>query len=541
MKNFILLLLIISADPWTDAMLRITGASCMEELEEDEMERFEHMHAHPLDLNMAGSARLSSSGLFDKLQILSIVAYRNEYGDILSFNELALISGFSEEYCKALQEFVVLKSSSPPGQKHDSRSVDGNITLRGAVKATEGNTAQYSYGLKTDVSIGSSIDMRWASRTTYTDKTFRLGTLSGAWYGKRAVSKVVLGNYSARFGQGLTQWSGFSLSGFTSLNSFRKTGGGLTATSSFSSELLGAGIEMNISRFNFTASASFNDGFKQICNISWTGKSSSLGLTSSGNGIGLDWRAGLGKTSVFGELTYRSGPAAIIGALFHTDNSSGFAVQARYLSPAYKKDWSGIAAAYENSWMTLTADAAYHIANDKRQHKSIILIHPEFNRIHPELRASVRWRPSESPGLRLDLRGDLGYENGRWQFNGRYNVLWYRGFAWLWYIESGYASELLKTFARFSIFCIDNWDDRIYVYERDAPGTFNVPAYYGRGLSASVTARLKAGRSHSLNARFSCVAYPWNKSPKPAQFEAKLQYTFHFHSYPDRLFSPGRP
>ena len=46
-------------------------------------------------------------------------------------------------------------------------------------------------------------------------------------------------------------------------------------------------------------------------------------------------------------------------------------------------------------------------------------------------------------------------------------------------------------YLRGTLFFIDEWDDRIYAYERDAPGSFNVPAYYGRGYSLSLVARQK--------------------------------------------------
>ena len=49
-------------------------------------------------------------------------------------------------------------------------------------------------------------------------------------------------------------------------------------------------------------------------------------------------------------------------------------------------------------------------------------------------------------------------------------------------MEAGYRQETVAVYLRYGVYRIDEWDDRIYVYERDAPGNFNVPAYYGRGM-----------------------------------------------------------
>ena len=45
------------------AVLFLSGASCLEELPQDELERYQDLAGHPLDLNLAGRARLTSTGL----------------------------------------------------------------------------------------------------------------------------------------------------------------------------------------------------------------------------------------------------------------------------------------------------------------------------------------------------------------------------------------------------------------------------------------------------------------------------------------------
>ena len=74
---------------------------------------------------------------------------------------------------------------------------------------------------------------------------------------------------------------------------------------------------------------------------------------------------------------------------------------------------------------------------------------------------------------------------------------------------------------------VDDWDDRIYAYERDAPGSFSVPAYYGRGYWLALTAGWKISRGFRLYFRGAYQDYPWLRpsetEKKPAKAEIRLQ------------------
>ena len=44
---------------------------------------------------------------------------------------------------------------------------------------------------------------------------------------------------------------------------------------------------------------------------------------------------------------------------------------------------------------------------------------------------------------------------------------------------------------RAMVYRVDNWDDRIYAYERGVPGSFSIPALYGRGWRLNFAASWK--------------------------------------------------
>jgi hypothetical protein len=146
------------------------------------------------------------------------------------------------------------------------------------------------------------------------------------------------------------------------------------------------------------------------------------------------------------------------------------------------------------------------------------------------LRLNERIRNWEERIFKTDFRSDLSYISGRFQTTLRLNVMDYIGTGFLSYLEGTYRYEVMTLHLRQGLFLINNWDDRIYAYEHDAPGSFTVPAYYGRGVWTAFTASLKFSGRGRLYARASFISYPMMKAEKkkPGRAELKLQYVLSF-------------
>ena len=142
------------------------------------------------------------------------------------------------------------------------------------------------------------------------------------------------------------------------------------------------------------------------------------------------------------------------------------------------------------------------------------------------MRLQGRLRPKDELPLRVETRAVLGAEWGPWLLAGRFDAVWCRGFAWNWYAEGGWKREKVALYVRGGLFRVDAWDDRIYVYERDAPGAFTVPARYGRGWNGSLYGAWQLSRHHSLWLRLETVQYPWNKKEKEGRTEVRLSYRY---------------
>ena len=132
--------------------------------------------------------------------------------------------------------------------------------------------------------------------------------------------------------------------------------------------------------------------------------------------------------------------------------------------------------------------------------------------------------------FRTDLRADVSYVSEPWVLNMRMNALWCVHTGFVSYLEEGRKTSSMSIYLRQGIFLVDDWEDRIYVYERDAPGSFNVPAMYGRGWFASAVASMRLSYSIRLYARASYTGYHFMtyEKRKPGKAELKFQVVSRF-------------
>ena len=521
-------------------------------------------------------------------------------------------------------------------------------------------------GLKYEAAFGERAALFYSIRTTYSSPSPGWGTFSAAWYGRRVLGQVIVGNFAARFGQGLVQWSGFSLSGYNSLGAFRRNGTGFAATGSYSPELTGVATDWHFGPWRLSVAYSLGGTVEQmvrgvvgalaggsgasagsaagsggaafwaagrpIINLTRTWRSASAGLTATAQAASLEARIALpgwalftetalwyrpdassvltplsasgtasfsyggASSSISGSTSFSSGAAslttksvassssfsgsavgrfplpfkAIVGAIWVPAYGHKAGILGRWLG--FGKEYSGVALGYEGPSLSATADAALRPDTRALQLKTLLQYHPTLTlpgawfgldsslaadsppaagpagssstasaapaeppTLQPLLRAQLRWRPAgaaETPfpfaaaGVRLELRAALTATAGSWLAAARYDAVFGRAFAWHWYAELARRGPALSLYARGGLFKVDNWDDRIYVYERDAPGSFTVPARYGRGWAASLYAAWHLARRHTLWLRLETVQYPWNLTPKDGRFELRLQYRY---------------
>lgn len=527
MRRLLLLLALSGPTGFQQALLTLTGASCVEELSEDEVQHYQSLAAHPVDLNLAGRSRLLSTGLLTPFQVASLLDYRTRTGAVLSWAELALVDGFNARFVEALREFAFLgvPEGEAPGKREDRR-LRQSLTLRGAWRPSEAA----AWGAKYEAALGERAAFFASVRTTLSDPKPGFPTLSAAYYGRGVLGQLVVGHFNARFGQGLVQWSGFQLSGYSSLGALRKNGTGFSPTGSYGADLLGVAADWHFGPWRLSTAYSWT-GQRPILNLERSWRTATAGLTATDEAASLEARVSLPGWSLFGEVAYawRRGVSALAGAYLVPSYGHRWGCLLRWYGPADKR-YSGLAAGYEAPSFSATLDAGWRTDTGAQQYKSVVQWQPALAwrgiGFRSALRLAGRFRPDETVPLRLELRATLGAEYGPWLLGGRYDLVRGCGWAWHWYAEAARRQPEWSAYLRGGLFKVDDWDDRIYVYERDAPGSFSVPARYGRGWSASLYLAWQPVRRHSLWLRLETVQYPWNLTPRDGRFECRLQYRF---------------
>lgn len=275
-------------------------------------------------------------------------------------------------------------------------------------------------------------------------------------------------------------------------------------------------------------------------------------------------------TDVFSEVSFdwESGlPAALAGTVFRAGENVRMSAMARYYSPGYTASHSGAACSTSacsnecgatfagefsaGKWVTVrgqqsfgasirrhrgtfSVDAAMFPSGKLKGMHNNVQVQARMQSEHLaadwlkfSLRAVLRYRDWGEP-FKCELRTDISVISGCWSASVRMNVVACTGLGLLGYAEGGYRAPRVSVFLRQGFFSIDNWNDRIYVYERDAPGNFLVPAFYGRGLWSAAVCSWNCAKWLRIYARASCTAYPFMvlEKRKPGNAELRLQCVF---------------
>ena len=282
-----------------------------------------------------------------------------------------------------------------------------------------------------------------------------------------------------------------------------------------------------------------------------------------GGKLSGDFRYSWRGVDYFGELAWDfagESPGAVLGVVFPLGGDWKLSSAVHSYSSDFGSDYSGgmrswtktsdehgVAIGLEKSGAFLTADLAVKDGDrSKRQVRVLFKLPLQLTGTSVlSIRITERFRPYEEilkyrTGARCDLDWSSSGLSARygpadkpaWKIRGRIEGLLCRSLAGLTYLEGGRKTDRFSAYLRGTIFIADTWDDRIYSYERDAPGNFTVPAYYGRGWSLSAVAgckfRFGKGKALKLYFRASAVAYSFMKEPKPSVTEAKIQAVMAF-------------
>lgn len=547
-------------------ILSLTGATGIEELDENEYERLCTLLEHPVAINRASLVHLSSCGLFTRFQAASIEDYRKTHGDILSVTELGLLDGFSPQKAEALKPFISLSPSNTGGEAQHSKN---ELLTRAAIRSgTPSYLVKYRLsdprrGILAMTAKNGGID-GWQFRQLAPQSASLCAT--AFLPGQRG--KILIGDFNARFGQGLALWSGFSISGATTAASLVRHPTLLGPSWSASPEgtVRGLGADYSFGRLTISGALlaegmrTMMEGGKKdirpatVINLSRIGRSSEMSATllyginpkseniSDRAKLSADFRWTPGSVTLFSEFAFdllNRSPAAVGGALWSPAYGKSFFIAARHYASAFDNRLTGalragskcadedaITAGIELKHLKISVDLARYPERGSTRTRILAQAPLGIGAFKCTPRMSFRWLDGT---LRQEYRLQAGAEGKEFLLNIRADAVRETRLAWHSYIEAGWRpqAEIRKRrlsasiYLKAGIFKADNWADRIYVYERDVPGSFNVPALYGRGYNYSLVGAV-AWKRHKFHLRAAMTRYVTGKEPRK---EMKLQYS----------------
>ena len=271
-----------------------------------------------------------------------LMAYNEEYGPLFSWEELNMLPAYDTMAAGWLRSQIGLWR---PGQSEPFRLGEllrrGRqlVLLRTKARSAEdwepGATLFYRFasgsrlqwGLTLDHDAGEVLFSRgiWVDFASFHLQISRIG----------AFKRIVIGDYTVRFGQGLVAWNGFSISGLGPVQNLRRSEMGLTAYTGSNEEQFfrGAGATFEWRRMQVTL---FGSAKKRDARITSDGFTSLLHTGLHRTETELERRHNLGEYVTGGNLSCRFDwlkiGATALGYTYDHKNATAFRPDNRYQS-----------------------------------------------------------------------------------------------------------------------------------------------------------------------------------------------------------------
>ncbi len=256
---------------------------------EDEAAELVALSANKIDLNTASDEQISKIFFLTEKQKEILLSRRERFGPYRSEVELITLPYFSQTDVERLLHFATVKKSNAEPQKATTAQI-GIVarvertypTMRGFRATTDTTNApflgdKYKKLLRINGSWGEQLQGGLVAESDAGEPMFSDGIsttdfLSGFLLykpHKKFVRKIILGHYSAQFGQGLGMWTGFASDLSAMQASTMRSAMGLNGNMSASESdyLRGVAVAMGNARITADLFISLTDGDASLTTI----------------------------------------------------------------------------------------------------------------------------------------------------------------------------------------------------------------------------------------------------------------------------------
>jgi len=224
---------------------------------------YEELARRKPNINLLDREALEATHLLSSFQIESILDHRQHFGDILSVGELAIIDGFNQRKAQLCSWFFSFTSHSTVADTIQKTSTHSGLAKAKKTFGTEGIgvTAKYrgevpltpdkelAFGITLDSDAGEKLSSVYHPDFTSAHIQYQTSKV-----------KLIAGDYSVRFGQGLTVWKAFSINTTSSPSDLIRRGHGpLPYRSTDEANFFrGAAVTFKAGKFDISPFISYN-------------------------------------------------------------------------------------------------------------------------------------------------------------------------------------------------------------------------------------------------------------------------------------------
>ncbi|MEO8794413.1 MAG: helix-hairpin-helix domain-containing protein [Daejeonella sp.] len=280
-----------------------------EEVDYSELsERLNYYLKYPVEINKINYNQLKELFFLNPLQINNFLNHRLENGKLISLLELQSIDGFEQQDIKRLLNFIYLAepnsldkiSAQDLLKKGDNElmirfsqvlqpqkgySISDTSTRSRYLGSSQKMLLRYRYNYGRNVSASLNLEkdpgeQLFGSFSKPFD--FVSGNISFKNVGK--ISKLILGDYSLQFGQGLGIWTGLSFGKGAAITGIAKPDFGLKSYTSFNEYLFFRGVatSIDLKSFNLTSFISYRKYDASISELDSLGQTEINSISVSG-------------------------------------------------------------------------------------------------------------------------------------------------------------------------------------------------------------------------------------------------------------------
>lgn len=234
------------------------------------IEKLAYFRKHPINLNESTPEQLKSLFFLSTLQINSFFSYRKST-KLIDVLELQAIPGFDPETINKLLPYVTIdgiNSYEHLKLKNMLHTASHELTTRYSrllqeqkgfkdllgsryLGTPEKFLLKYRYNFQETICAGLLLEKDAGELMFNKDSGIAHLSAHIAWYKLGRIKKIIIGDYSLKFGQGLTLWSGFSFGKGADVTSVAAKDVGLKPSSSSNESLFfrGAASTINLMQY----------------------------------------------------------------------------------------------------------------------------------------------------------------------------------------------------------------------------------------------------------------------------------------------------